>query len=198
RSPQAKGRVGRSFGTAQDRWVKALRLAGAKTAEEANEALARLVPGHNRKFAKEARDATDAHRDLGPGHDLASILSLRTERTVGNDYVVRSRNRFWQLAKPALPGLRGQGAGGGEAGRDDGDPVQGEGAQARGGQRSSRAWGLRPQTAGVWRFGGRCQRGGGRPGLPPGRGRDRWHAAVRQALGPHSCGALSSCRRGRR
>ena len=29
RSPQAKGRVERSFGTAQDRWVKELRLADA-------------------------------------------------------------------------------------------------------------------------------------------------------------------------
>lgn len=34
-SPQAKGRVERSFGTAQDRWVKELRLAKAATCEEA-------------------------------------------------------------------------------------------------------------------------------------------------------------------
>ena len=34
-SPQAKGRVERSFGTAQDRWVKELRLAKAKTCERA-------------------------------------------------------------------------------------------------------------------------------------------------------------------
>jgi len=32
-SPQAKGRIERSFGTAQDRWVKELRLAGARNAE---------------------------------------------------------------------------------------------------------------------------------------------------------------------
>jgi len=31
-SPQAKGRIERSFGTAQDRWVKELRLAGVATA----------------------------------------------------------------------------------------------------------------------------------------------------------------------
>jgi hypothetical protein len=35
-SPQAKGRVERSFGTAQDRLVKGLRVAGACTLEEAN------------------------------------------------------------------------------------------------------------------------------------------------------------------
>ena len=34
-SPQAKGRVERSFGTAQDRLVKGLRVAGASTLEEA-------------------------------------------------------------------------------------------------------------------------------------------------------------------
>jgi hypothetical protein len=63
-SPQAKGRVERGFGTAQDRWVKELRLASARTAEQANEVLARLLPAHNRRFAKEARDCTDGHPGL--------------------------------------------------------------------------------------------------------------------------------------
>lgn len=107
RSPQAKGRVERSFGTAQDRWVKELRLAGARTAEEANEVLARLLPAHNRKFSKAARSVSDGHRPLGPGHDLASILSVQSRRVVSNDYTVRFENRMYQIAKPALPGLRG-------------------------------------------------------------------------------------------
>jgi transposase len=106
-SPQAKGRVERSFGTAQDRWVKELRLAKATTAEQANEVLARLLPAHNRRFAKEAKDSSDAHRSLGLGHDLDAILSIQSERTVSNDYVVRFANRFYQLLPPALPGLRG-------------------------------------------------------------------------------------------
>src|SRR5262245_51816764 len=41
RSPQAKGRVERSHGTNQDRWVKLLRLAGVTTKVEANELLDR-------------------------------------------------------------------------------------------------------------------------------------------------------------
>jgi hypothetical protein len=105
-SPQAKGRVERLFNTAQDRWVKELRLAGAQTASQANEVLARLLPAHDRKFAKAARDATDAHRELGPGHDLGAILSIQTERAVSNDYVVRFGGRLYQLPPPALPGLR--------------------------------------------------------------------------------------------
>ena len=97
----------RSFGTAQDRWVKELRLAGATTAAEANAVLERLLPAHNRRFSKAARQEGDAHRPLGPGHDLAAILSLQEERVVANDYTIRFRNRFYQLLKPVYPGERG-------------------------------------------------------------------------------------------
>jgi hypothetical protein len=106
-SPQAKGRVERSFGTAQDRWVKELRLAGVTTREGANELLERLLPVHNRRFGKPAREAGDAHRPLGPGHDLGAILSIQEGRVVANDYTIRFRNRFYQLLKPVYPGQRG-------------------------------------------------------------------------------------------
>jgi Helix-turn-helix domain len=106
-SPQAKGRIERSFGTAQDRWVKELRLAGATTVAGANAVLERLLPGHNRRFVKAARQASDAHRPLGPGHDLAAILSIQEERVVSNDYTIRFRNRFYQLLPPVHAGERG-------------------------------------------------------------------------------------------
>jgi hypothetical protein len=106
-SPQAKGRVERSFGTAQDRWVKELRLAGVATCAQANALLERLLPAHNRRFTRAARHAGDAHRPLGPGHDLAAILSIQEQRVVANDYTVRFRNRFYQLLKPIYPGQRG-------------------------------------------------------------------------------------------
>jgi hypothetical protein len=106
-SPQAKGRVERSFGTAQDRWVKELRLAGARTTGQANAVLGRLLPAHNRRFSKPARQPGDAHRPLGPGHDLAAVLSIQEERVVANDYTIRFRNRFYQLLKPVYPGERG-------------------------------------------------------------------------------------------
>jgi hypothetical protein len=106
-SPQAKGRVERSFGTAQDRWVKELRLAKVKTCASANAVLEKVVPDHNRRFAKTAPKGTDAHRRLGAGHRLESILSLQSERVVSNDYVVRFENRFYQLLPPVYPGERG-------------------------------------------------------------------------------------------
>jgi len=106
-SPQAKGRIERSFGTAQDRWVKELRLARVTTLDGANALLERLLPGHNRRFAKAARQQADAHRPLGLGHRLEAILSIQEQRVVANDYTIRFHNRFYQLLKPAWPGERG-------------------------------------------------------------------------------------------
>ena len=107
RSPQAKGRVERSFGTAQDRWVKELRLAKAGTLDEANAVLDRVVPDHNRRFVKPAHDCNDAHRALGSVFNLAAILSLQEERVVANDYTIRFQNRFYQLLPPIYSGERG-------------------------------------------------------------------------------------------
>jgi Helix-turn-helix domain len=106
-SPQAKGRVERSFGTAQDRWVKELRLARARTCARANAVLDGLLPTHNRRFAVAPRVTADCHRGLGRDFDLPSILSVQHERVVSNDYVVRWSNRHYQLLPPTWPGLRG-------------------------------------------------------------------------------------------
>lgn len=106
-SPQAKGRVERSFGTAQDRWVKEMRLAKVKTIAAANALLERLLPDHNRRFAVAAAEPADAHRALGKEHRLSAILSVQHERVVSNDYTIRFANRLYQLDKPIHPGERG-------------------------------------------------------------------------------------------
>jgi hypothetical protein len=54
-SPQAKGRIERLWNTFQDRLVSELRLAGAKTMEQAQALLEHYLPVHNRKFAKPAK-----------------------------------------------------------------------------------------------------------------------------------------------
>lgn len=107
RSPQAKGRVERFFGTTQDRWVKEMRLANVRTIVQANALLLRLVPEFNRRFTCVARQPADAHRRLGPSHRLESILSIQDERVVSNDDTIRFENRIYQLHKPAYPGERG-------------------------------------------------------------------------------------------
>ena len=107
RSPQAKGRVERSFGTAQDRWVKEMRLEKVKTITQANALLERLVPGHNRRFSVAPAESADAHRAVGVAHHLSAILSVQEHRVVSNDYTVRFANRLYQLDKPIYPGERG-------------------------------------------------------------------------------------------
>jgi transposase len=107
-SPQAKGRVERSFGTAQDRVVKELRLAKVQTIHQANALLDDgLLAKHNRLFSVPPREANDAHRGLGTAFNVAAILSLQEQRTVANDYTVRFENRSYQLDKPIYPGERG-------------------------------------------------------------------------------------------
>jgi len=107
-SPQAKGRIERLWGTAQDRLVKELRLAGASTLEEANRVLEeKFLPWFNRRCVVKAASGNDAHRRLGAGRDLAAILSDQQPRTVANDYTIRYQNQMYQLLPPARPGLRG-------------------------------------------------------------------------------------------
>lgn len=97
-SPQAKGRVERSFDTHQDRLVKELRLAKISDREPATRFLCtRYFPTHNRRYAVEPASPTDAHRPLLPTHDLDAILSIQTTRTVERDFTVRLQNRFFQL-----------------------------------------------------------------------------------------------------
>lgn len=108
RSPQAKGRVERLFGTLQDRLVKEMRLKKIDNIEDANKFLAtEYLPWHNQRFRCEPASRANAHRRLTKGFDLNTILSLHDERRVANDYTIRWNNRIFQIGKPAYPGLRG-------------------------------------------------------------------------------------------
>lgn len=101
-SPQAKGRVERLWGTLQDRLVSELRLADARTVEQANAVLARYRRSHNRKFAKPAADCQPAWRTVLPGTDLARVCSLRYQPQVRNDNTISvGEGRFIEIPKPA-------------------------------------------------------------------------------------------------
>jgi hypothetical protein len=107
-SPQAKGRVERSFQTDQDRLVKELRLRGISTIEAANAYLeAEYEPQMNARFAVPAASSMDAHRPIH-GYDLGAILSVQTVRTVAGDYTVRHGGRRYQIERRSITGgLRG-------------------------------------------------------------------------------------------
>ena len=64
-SPQAKGRMERSFGSLQDRLVKGLRMAGAATLEEANRHLEEsFLHEWNQRFVVASENGVDEHREI--------------------------------------------------------------------------------------------------------------------------------------
>ena len=109
-SPQANLRVERLNGTAQNRLVKELRLAGASTMDEANEVLERVfLPWFNRRCTVRPASPNDAHRPLAPSMNLASITCDQERRKVANDYTIRFQNQVYQILPPARPAPRAAG-----------------------------------------------------------------------------------------
>jgi hypothetical protein len=108
-SPQAKGRVERNFGTAQDRLVKGLRVAGARTIEQANRYLEEdYLVWWERELTVEPAHTDDAHRRLEKGHNLAASLSYVETRQVRNDYTFRFEGKLYQIERGAIAsGMRG-------------------------------------------------------------------------------------------
>jgi hypothetical protein len=108
-SPQAKGRVERNFGTAQDRLVKGMRVAGVKTIEQANQYLEQdYLVWWERELTVEPAHADDAHRPLDKSHNLAASLSHVETRQVRNDYTLRWDGKLYQIERQAVvSGLRG-------------------------------------------------------------------------------------------
>ena len=100
RSPQAKGRIERLWGTFQDRLVVELRLAGATTVAAANAVLWDYLPRFNDRFAVAATAPGLAYRDLAAGCEAARVFCFKYVRTVAADNTVRLGEHRLQL----LPG----------------------------------------------------------------------------------------------
>jgi len=96
-SPQAKGRIERLWNTFQDRLVSELRLAKAKTVEQATVVLNRYLAVHNRKFAKPAK-AQPAWRKLS-AVKIERALCFKQQRTVAKDNTVTFEGSVLQIPK---------------------------------------------------------------------------------------------------
>jgi len=109
-SPQAKGRVERSFLTAQDRLVKQLRLAKVCTLEAANAFLEKEYwPEWNECFARPVKDYPDQHRPLSEAQDLAAILCHAEDRVIANDYTFSFAGQRHQIQREQVQaGMRRQ------------------------------------------------------------------------------------------
>lgn len=109
-SPQAKGRVERSFLTDQDRLIKELRLAKVKTLQAANEFLEKEYwPEWNTKFARPPRGEQDLHRPLADGFELGSALSHVETRIITNNYTFPYYSQHYQIVREEVQaGMRRQ------------------------------------------------------------------------------------------
>jgi len=80
RSPQAKGRIERLWGTLQDRLTVEFRINGITEMGAANRFLQSYIPKHNRRFAVQASEPATM---FAPNAlDLASILCIREKRKI--------------------------------------------------------------------------------------------------------------------
>jgi len=98
RSPEARGRSERCFGTIQGRLPQELRLHGIDTYAAANAYLAQVfVPDFNRRFAVVPQQPETAFTSTR-GLDLELVLSVQHERQVGKDNTVQFEHLALQLA----------------------------------------------------------------------------------------------------
>ena len=96
-SPQAKGRIERLWNTFQDRLVSELRLARAKTVQQATVVLDRYLPVHNRKFSMPAT-AEPSWRKLS-ALQIERSLCFKQQRTVAKDNTVTFEGTIFQIPK---------------------------------------------------------------------------------------------------
>ena len=110
RSPQAKGRVERMAETFQDRLVTELRLADARTIDQATAVLRDFLPRFNARFAVQPEHLEPAYRPMASDLCLAEILCFKHTRKVARDNTVKYHWRILQLLpdreRPSYAGLR--------------------------------------------------------------------------------------------
>lgn len=98
KTPQAKGRVERANKTLQDRLVKALRLEGINSIEEANKFLPSFIEKHNKRFAVEPRNKEDMHRLLNHSQaEKKTILSIQETRKLTKNLTISYNSKELQL-----------------------------------------------------------------------------------------------------
>lgn len=98
-SSQAKGRIERTWGTFQDRLVSELRLANAKTRDDANKIVGQFLPQYNKRFVKLPKNPKPAWRPVPKNIDLMQILCIKEKRTVANDNTISWHGQILQIPK---------------------------------------------------------------------------------------------------
>jgi transposase len=97
KSPQAKGRIERLWGTFQDRLISELRLAQATTMDEANRVLAEYLPEFNQDFQVVPLQPGTAYRKLSGEFSPNYYFCFKYNRVVGGDNVIKYNGKRLQL-----------------------------------------------------------------------------------------------------
>jgi len=96
-SPQAKGRVERIFNTFQDRLVKEMRLEEISSIDKANAFLGQYLAVYIRRFGVLPAKDDDLHRPASKDALLDSILCIKTERALRNDFTIAHNGALYQI-----------------------------------------------------------------------------------------------------
>lgn len=101
-SPEAKGRIERTFQTLQDRMIPEMRLRNIKTYPAANNFLKNeYLPNEWReKFTVLPRNRVSAYRQPRPGVDLKEIFCLKHYRSIKRDHTVTFQAQLYALESP--------------------------------------------------------------------------------------------------
>ena len=103
-SPQAKGRVERSYRTLQDRLINEMWLAKIDNYNDANKFLKqKFFKYYNYKFAKNMETTESRYRMLTEGENLEMIFTIRKLRRVKKDNTIKFYKEVIQL--PEVPKL---------------------------------------------------------------------------------------------
>lgn len=98
RSPQAKGRIERLWGTLQSRLPVEFALRNITEIDAANNFLAEYIYIFNSQFAVEAADSEKAFRKLSAGINLDNVLCIKEERTLDNGQSFSYHGKHFKLA----------------------------------------------------------------------------------------------------
>ena len=97
-TPQAKGRVERTFLTLQDRMVKEFRLQNISSIDQANAFAATYITDYNQRFAVDPRSNHAVHRpSTFSQQELDLIFSRQTTRTISKNLTIQYNKVVYQI-----------------------------------------------------------------------------------------------------
>lgn len=96
-SPQAKGRIERSFKTHQDRLIKEMRLRRIDTIDCANAYVEEYCAKHNAKYAVPAKGQADLHLKVKERRYLDRILCIKDKRRLKNDNTISFEGKLYLI-----------------------------------------------------------------------------------------------------